>query len=225
MVKLKGEQMKKILVAIALVLMTAIFAYAYDDGDFQAWNTEVQDFKINESSKMSFEEEFRWGKDASEFYYHHYDLGFFYNLSKNLNIGGGYRQVYELKKSKFKLESEPYLTLSALWVLNGFKFEDRNRIEYRHFGYQADSGRYRNKITVKMPWKFTRMAVQPYLSDEIFVGFGGTNQFNQNRVSSGLSADLTKNIKGEIYYMLQTTKSSGKWIDANILGTKLKIAF
>jgi hypothetical protein len=217
--------MKKIVVAMVLVLMTVVLAYAYDDGDFQAWNTDVQEFKINDNSKMAFEEEFRWGGDAKEFYYHHYDLGFFYNLNKNLNIGGGYRQVYELKRRKFKPENEPYLTLSLLWVSKGFKFEDRNRIEYRNFGYQADSGRYRNKITVKTPWKFTSMAIQPYLSDEVFVGFGGTNQFNQNRLSSGASVDLTKNIKGELYYMLQTTKSSGKWIDANILGTKLKIAF
>jgi len=37
--------------------------------------------------------------------------------------------------------------------------------------------------------------------------------------------NLTENIKGEIYYMLQSAKSSGKWVDTNVLGTKIKIAF
>ncbi len=216
---------KKILAMIGLSLMIAGSVYAYDEGDFQVWNTDVEEIKINKDLKVALEEEFRWGDNANEFYYHHYDAGFFYNLKKYLNIGGGYRHVYELKKGKFKLENEPYVTATLLWDLKGFKFEDRNRMEYRHFDYQADSWRYRNKITMKSPWKFTVMEIQPFLSDEIFIGFGGISQFNQNRFSSGLGMNLTKNVKTEIYYMLQSTNSSGKWGDANVLGTKLKIAF
>lgn len=216
---------KKILAMIGLGLMIAGSVYAYDEGDFQVWNTDVEEIKINKDLKVALEEEFRWGDNADEFYYHHYDVGFFYNLKKYLNIGGGYRHVYELKKGKFKLENEPYVTATLLWDLKGFKFEDRNRMEYRHFDYQADSWRYRNKITMKSPWKFTGMEIQPFLSDEIFIGFGGISQFNQNRFSSGFGMNLIKNVKAEIYYMLQSTKSSGKWVNANVLGTKLKIAF
>jgi hypothetical protein len=69
------------------------------------------------------------------------------------------------------------------------------------------------------------MEIQPNVSDEILIGFGQTNQFNQNRFSTGLAMNLTKNLKAEIYYMLQSSKSSGKWVDANVLGTKLKLAF
>lgn len=206
-------------------LMLSTTAYAYDDHDFQVWNTDVEEFKINKDSKIALEEEFRWADNASEFYYQHYDAGFFYNLKKYLTIGGGYRHIYELKKGKFKLENEPYAIVALLWDFKGLKFEDRNRMEYRHFDYQADSWRYRNKATMKLPWQFSRFQIQPYLSDEIFVGFGGICQFNQNRFSSGIGMNLAKDIKGEIYYMLQSTKSSGKWSEANILGTKLKIAF
>lgn len=216
---------KKIFLIIWLTLILTSQLYAYDDGDFQVWNTDVEEFKIGKNSKIAFEEEFRWADNANEFYYHHYDAGFFYNLKDYLNIGGGYRHIFELKKGKFKVENEPYVTATLLWSLKGFKFEDRNRMEYRHFDYQADSWRYRNKITMKLPWKFTRIEIQPSLSDEIFIGFGGTNQFNQNRFSSGLGMNLAKNIKAEIYYMLQSTKSSGKWIGTNILGTKFKITF
>lgn len=218
--------MKKIifiLLGLALTLITKV--YAYDDHDFQIWSTEVEEMNINEKAKIALEEEFRWGDNASEFYYQHYDIGFFYNLKKYLNIGGGYRHVYDLKNGKFKLENRPYLTATLLWNLRDFKFDDRNRMEYRHFDYQTDTWRYRNKLTVKLPWKFTRMEIQPYLSDEIFAGFGTINEFNRNRFYSGLSINLTKNMKAEIYYMAQSTKSSGQWKDANILGTKLKILF
>ncbi len=218
--------MKKIIfLLVGLALTLAANAYAYDNHDFQVWNTDVEEFRINDGWKAALEEEFRWGDNANQFYYHHYDIGLFYNLKKYLNVGGGYRQVFELKNGKFKPENEPYVAATLLWDLAGFKFEDRNRMEYRHFDYQADSWRYRNKLTVKFPWQFTRIKIQPYLSDEILVGFGSANQFNQNRFYSGLGMNLTKNAKADIYYMLLSTKSSGIWIDANVLGTKLKISF
>jgi len=218
--------MKRTIFVIAgLLLMLAAKAYAYDDGDFQIWNTDVEEFKINKNSKVALEEEFRWADNASEFSYQHYDIGYFYNLNKYLNVGGGYRQVYELKKSKFKEENEPYVTATLFWDFKNFKFDDRSRMEYRHFDYQSDSWRYRNKLTVKMPWKFTRFEIQPYLSDEILIGLGKIKELNQNRFYTGLSFNLPKNIKAEIYYMLLSTKSSGKWPEANVFGTKIKIAF
>jgi hypothetical protein len=216
---------KAILVMMGVLLLFTAKVCAYDDGDFQVWNTDVEEFKINKDSKLALEEEFRWGDNAHEFTYHHYDVGFFTNLEKWLNIGGGYRHVYELKKGKFRLENEPYLAATLLWDLKGFKIEDRHRMEYRYFDYQDDSWRYRNKVTVKLPWKFTRIGIQPYLSDEIFVGFNGSSTLNQNRFSSGLAMNLTKNLKAEIYYLLQCSKSPDNWKDTNVLGTKLKWAF
>ena len=216
---------KKILATALLVLVLAGLVYAYDDGDFQVWNTDSEELKINKDAKIAFEQEFRWGNNVSGFYYQHYDVGFFYNLKDYLNIGAGYRQIYELKRGKFKEENEPYATAALLWDLSGFKFDDRSRIEYRHFDYQEDSWRYRNKITVKFPWKFTKLEIQPYLADEIFIGFGSINEFNQNRFSAGLGFSLIKHVKAEIYYMLQSVKSSGRWAEANVLGTKVKIAF
>jgi hypothetical protein len=217
---------KTIFLTIGLVLLLTPKVYAYEDGDFQIWNTDVEELKINKELKLAIEEEFRWGSNAHEFYYQHYDVGFFYDLRSWLNIGGGYRQIYELVKGKFKPENEPYLTATLVWDLEGFKFEDRNRMEYRNFDYKDDSWRYRNKATLKLPWKFTKIDIQPYLSDEIFISFGSVpSELNQNRFSSGFSMNLAKNLKAEIYYMLQSAKSSGKWVDVNVLGTKLKIAF
>ena len=216
---------KTYFIIISLALIAWVRAYAYDDGDFQVWNTDTEEFKINKDAKIAFEEEFRWADNADEFYYHHYDVGFFYNLKEYFNIGGGYRHIYEGKKGEFKLGNEPYITATLLWGLSGLKFEDRNRMEYRHFDYQADSWRYRNKFTMKLPWKFTKLEIQPYLSDEIFIGFSKINELNQNRFSSGLGMNLTNNLKAEIYYMLQSTKSSDKWVDANVLGTKIRLVF
>ena len=213
------------IIIVILSLFWMVKLYAYDDGDFQVWNTEVEEFKINQDAKIAFEQEFRWGGSAKEFYYQHYDVGFFYNWRKYLNVGGGYRHVLSKSQGKFLVENEPYITATLFWDLVGFKFDDRSRLEYNHFDYKDDTWRYRNKFTVKAPWKFTKFEIQPYLSDEIFILFDDRQRLNTNRFSAGLGMTITKNLKGEIYYMLQDTKNSGAWTDINVLGTKFKLAF
>lgn len=222
--KLIGIQNLSIVIAL-LVLFSAVKLYAYEDNDFQVWNTETEEFKINKEAKVALEEEFRWGGSAKEFYYQHYDLGFFYSLQKYLNVGAGYRHILSKSKGKFLVENEPYIAVTLLPDIAGFKFDDRSRLEYNHFDYKDDTWRYRNKLTLKLPWKFTKLEIQPYLSDEIFILFDDSQRLNQNRFSVGLGMAITKNLKGEIYYMLQDTKNSGKWADINVLGTKLKLLF
>ena len=221
--RIKVPKLSMAIAALSLFFIAKV--YAYDDGDFQVWNTEVEEFKINQDVKIAFEQEFRWGGSAKELYYQHYDIGFFYNLQKYLNVGGGYRHVLSKSRDKFLIENEPYITATLLWDLAGFKFDDRSRLEYNHFDYKDDTWRYRNKFTVKAPWKLTKFEIQPYLSDEIFILFDDSQRLNTNRFSAGLGMTITKNLKGEIYYMLQDTKNSGKWTDINVLGTKLKLSF
>jgi len=215
---------KKFILAVAL-LSLATAAYAYDDHDFQVWNTDAEEIKINARARIALEQEFRWGDNAGELFYQHYDAGLFYDLNKHLNIGGGYRQIYFKSGDKFRPEEAPFITATLSGDWKGFRFDDRSRLEYRHFSYQTDSWRYRNKFTMKFPWKFGRMEIQPYVSDEVLIVFGVIDQFNENRFASGLGFSLFKNLKAEIYYMLRSVKGTGAWIDSNVLGTKLKLVF
>jgi hypothetical protein len=220
---------KRIPVILGLYLALAgASAQAYDNGDFQIWNTDSQEKQVGENAKITGEEEFRWGDNANQLYYHHYDAGFLYAFNKNFDLSLNYRHIYERKKGKFRIENEPCINAILRRDLWGFSFSDRNRFEYRHFDYASDSFRYRNMFTVKPPWKFTKMNIQPYLSDEIFISSSGA-AFNNNRFYSGLGFILAKNIKGEVYYLLQHTrmvnKNSTNWPHINALGTKLKITF
>jgi len=217
---------KAIYILLILIIIAAQKAYAYDNHDFQVWNTDTEEVKINTSSRLALEEEFRWGNNARDFYYQHYDLGIIHDLSKYLNIGAGYRQIWEKKNGAFKQENEPYGMATVFYDLDGFKLDSRSRLEYRHFDYQSDSWRYRNRFAVKFPWKFTEMQIQPYVADEIFIKLTG-GDLTMNRLSAGLGFNITKNLKGEVYYMLQDTKNTdvGTWTDINVLGTNLKISF
>ncbi|MFA5351413.1 MAG: DUF2490 domain-containing protein [Candidatus Omnitrophota bacterium] len=217
--------MRRVILITILALISAVNAYAYKDGDFQVWNTDVEEFKVNKETKVVLEEEFRWGGSAKEFYYQHYDLGFLYSLNKHLSVGTGYRHILSKSKGKFLVENEPYISATLFWDTAGFKFDDRSRLEYNHFDYKDDTWRYRNKLTMKLPWKFTKFEIQPYLADEIFILFDDSQRLNTNRFSAGLGLTITKNLKGEIYYMLQSSKGSKLWTATNVLGTKFKLAF
>jgi len=220
------EIRKLSIIIIVLSLFSITKLYAYDDGDFQVWNTDIEEVQLNKNLKLVFEEEFRWANNASEFYYQHYDVGLAYALNKTWSVGGGYRQIYSRTvHQSWRSESSPYLFFTYFGELVGFKFDDRNRFEYQYYSFQADTGRYRNKLTVKAPWKFTRLEIQPFISEEFFIMIGGDQGLNQNRLSAGFVFNLTKSLKTEIYYMLLSSKSAGIWKDYNVLGTKVKVSF
>ncbi len=220
------EIRKLSIIIIVLSLFSTVKLYAYDDGDFQVWNTDVEEARLNKDLKLVFEEEFRWANDTSEFYYQHYDVGLAYALNKTWTVGGGYRQIYtRVIHQSWRAESDPYLFFTYFGEVAGFKFDDRNRFEYQYYSYQADTGRYRNKLAVKAPWKFTRLEIQPFISEEFFVMIGNDHGLNQNRLSAGFAFGLTKSLKAEIYYMFLSSKSAGIWKDYNVLGTKVKVSF
>ena len=51
---------------------------------------------------------------------------------------------------------EPYVILSWKQDLCGLKFEDRNRLEYRHSRFADDNIRYRNKFSLKISVRIQR---------------------------------------------------------------------
>ena len=186
-------------------------AFAYDNGDFQIWHTESQEVGIGKATRLTQEQEWRFGGYASELYYQHYEWGVVWGFDKRLDIGLNYRQIYDKYKHKWREENRPHANATVKLDLWGFKFDDRNRIEYRHFRYKNDFIRYRNKFTLKYPFDFRSIKIAPYTSDEIFISSNATG-FNENRFYSGLELGLTKYVKADIYYLLRSSKIAGdKW--------------
>lgn len=219
-------RLKLSLVGFFVLFISVCSAYAFDNHDFQVWNTNGQETKIGKHSRLMFEEEFRWGDNVSQFYYQHYDVGYAYILNKYFNFGGGFRYIKELKSNKFRDESDPYFVAFTYWELLNFKFSDRVRIEYKYYDYQVNKWRFRNKLDIRAPWKFTRFEIQPLVADEIFFNFNGIN-LNENRLYAGFGFSIIKNLKGELTYMLRSTKNAGlgTWNETNVLSAKLKLAF
>ena len=213
------------LVSIGLFLLQLTGdIFAYDDGDWQYWNTESIEGNISDRWKIKLEEEFRFGDSAGEFYYQHSDLGLNYKYSKWFKLGLNYRQIYGKKKGDWEEENRPHINGTVEWTWADFTFTDNNRLEYRVREDKDDYLRYRNKLTVKIPFKWTKFDIQPYVADEVFMDFD-EGRFNRNRLYIGAGGKLTKHLKADVFYLWQSSKSGNRWVDYNVIGTKLKIVF
>jgi hypothetical protein len=49
--------------------------------------------------------------------------------------------------------------------------------------------------------------------------------FEKNRIYSGVSFELTKNVESELYYVWQSGKFDDQWKDLNALGFQIEILF
>jgi len=76
------ERILVILFIIAMAAYISANAYGYDNGDFQIWNTDYQNVEVIKDVKLAMEQEFRFGENASEFYYQHYEWGAVFGFDK-----------------------------------------------------------------------------------------------------------------------------------------------
>jgi len=201
-----------------------ISAFAHEDGDWQFWNTESIEGSLAENWKIKLEEEFRFGDNMRELYYHHTDGGLTHKLTDYFRLGLNYRQVYEKNNGEWEEENRPHINGILRWEWQDFQLEGRNRFEYRIREGKEDVWRYRNKLTLTLPVKWAELGIQPYLANEIFVSFDEL-EFNRNRLYVGLKAKLMKYLNADIFYLWQSSKKSEDWIDYNVLGVKLKVEF
>ena len=77
---------------------------------------------------------------------------------------------------------------------------------------------------IKYPVTLDKLSFSQYVADEIFVDFI-KEELNRNRLYAGIDIKVLKNLKLDIFYLWQASKSNGNWKDNNVLGTKLKLDY
>lgn len=207
--------------------LTIIGDMAWAQGDWQYWN--AQNFKktINEKVDLRLSIFERFNKDMHDLFYGGFQIGPVFKINKYLDVYPNFCYI-QTKDSKghFRPERRPTLDVNLKWKMNMFKFTHRSRLEYR-FLKALSRWRYRDYIMAGIPFSVYKHSVMPYVSGEIFYE-ERKNEFNQYRVSSGVSINITKDIVFDIYYVLRRDKastSSGDWLDTNVLGTALTFNF
>jgi hypothetical protein len=212
------------LAAISAVLLTSKSCLA--GGDFQVWNTTIASLDLNKDWTVSVEEQQKLGDNAGRFYYHHADLGFVYGgLADWIDLGFNFKEVFlEDGDGHWSRENRPHVNITVKGPVGAFDVSDRSRFEYRDREDQEDLWRYVNQLKVKLPFELTKLKLRPYVADQIYLNMEG-RAFDKNRIYSGASFKLSKDLESELYYFWQSGKSDGRWVDMNVLGFQLKISF
>ncbi len=219
--------MKKLTIAactMSLVVCAGARAFAYEDGDWQLWSTNSISGKLSDDLTVQLSEDFRFGDDIGEHYYHHADAGLGYRYSDLVSLGFNYRQIYEKKKGEWKREYRPHLNASFKWKWNDFDLNNRSRLEYRDRQDAEDLWRYRNKMTLAFPTDSSPLGLKPYLAGEFFLDLD-EGIVDRYRLYGGLRRKLTESLSLDGYYLWQTTKKAGDWTEYNIIGVQLKFSF
>jgi len=221
------ETRNKVRFVVALITIVLIngICFGFDDGDFQYWSSADASFDIDKDWKITFGEEFRLGNHGGNLYYHHSDVGFVYkSFADWIDLGVNYRQAF-VKDSEdvWRELSGPHFNITLKGQLFGCDVSNRGRIQYYNTENKRDFWLYRNKVTVKLPFEFTKFKIQPYLADEVFIF--DKQGYDRNRLYSGASFKLSKNAKCSIFYLWQSSESGGSWKDTHVLGTSLTFRF
>jgi len=213
---------------LAVAAVPAFAAPKYEDGDWQFWTDATFKGAINDKFAVYGEQEFKFGDGMSQYYYEHTQLQLDFKTLEWLTISPAYREVFEMNsKEVWYPEHQPQLNLTGKWtIFEDWTFEARVRGEYRMFGEagKKDVWRNRDKFTLKSPWKWTPLKLNPYIADEIFIQEDKDGIY-RNRLYVGMGMQFHKNIKGDLYYMWQTEDKTSYWLDYNVLGFKLKCEF
>jgi len=230
-------------------LLAATAARAYDDGDWQLWLRLAASGNLVGKTNIQLEEETRMGDDMDEYAEQHLLGLLYYPLTDWLKVGGGTRTVfartnrdiYTAKSSGgettytpvpdgdhyWRQEDRPTIDVTFAKTLAGWLIEDRNWLEYRMKEGEDDYFRYRNRLQVKAPWKWTRYAINPVVSVEPhYSDKDESPDWDRVWYTGGVDAKITKLINAGVYYRLQSDKlADGSHRDYNILGLMMSLKF
>ncbi|MBN2068553.1 MAG: DUF2490 domain-containing protein [Opitutales bacterium] len=205
--------------AIALVGMAAYQAHAYEDGDTQLWLKASAKLKVASSTTFVLEEEFKYGDDMSELYDKETLIMLDHKINDYFSIAYGYRHVVELSGNTWKDEDRPTLDFKFKQSASGWSFEERIRWEYRMKQDSDEYSRYRVSVKAKSPWKFTSLALNPYVSVESNYSDKDSNAgWDRHRFYVGMGMKFNDHISGDLYFCRQRDDKGSSWRDYNAIG-------
>jgi hypothetical protein len=198
--------------------------FAYVDGDNRYWVFGTICWKPDKLWNASFMEELYFADNYRDHYYtcHQISLGYL-GLGDWISVDADYRLTYSKSDAAnpFTREDRPRISSTVKWKTLGADLSNRFMMEYRCFETTSPGWRYRNKLQVTLPYKFTAFNIQPYFGDEPFYDLK-VGDFNYNEAFAGVSYKLTDGFSGTVFGLVSSSKSGSATTHGKIIGTSFK---
>lgn len=247
---------------LAATLMHAVFAVGEGsssttlnaNNDHQFWFEQFFSKKLPCDWSMVLSTKQRWGADYRILFYHEYEGVFQYDIKKffhlhsksifeNITIGPGnnLNQIFRrntLSKYQWLWVERPILEANVVMQIQEGKIRHRVRAEYLwHLrSHHRDFARFRYRVRIDSPWKWTRYKINPYVSNEWFFRnhtFSSSNPrglvggYYENRFRAGVRTTLFEKTSTEFFWQWRADKqrprSSPRWNNIYIIGIVINI--
>jgi len=211
-------------VLLAFLLLVPKAALAGDDGDWEFWSDNSVVWGVSENWEAKITAELKFQDDMSDYYYHHIDGGLSRKLTEWFKLGFNYRYIESDSSSGWNYENRVHVNGQFYWQWGDYSFFDRNRLEYRDREANENTWRYRNKLTMRPPLKWTKFEIQPYVAGEVLYSTN-VSSWDQYRLMAGLGSRPTDLFRISLYYMFISKENSDDWIDTNVLVLDMNLVF
>jgi opacity protein-like surface antigen len=139
----------------------------------------------------------RDGVDDNFFGYTGAGLG--YQISREWSVRAGYRHAWFRPGNEWLQEDRPWVEAYYARMITDFRLSSRSRVEFRLFDYRDNDVRFRNNLTLDLPWKMSPLRLQPYVEEEFFYSFDN-ERIDMNWLGGGLSWKPAKGMKLKLGY-------------------------
>jgi hypothetical protein len=215
--------MKIFFLGLLLFFSIPLCSAVNQNNDVQLWITEAVHKKITSRSTLHLYNEWRFGDDISKLYFFYVQGVLGTEVNRWLNVGPGYRQIWEIRASQWRLTYEPFGEALIKMEKGSFEFQFRNRVSYIMREKETDFWLYRGRLRWVAACNLKGRTYRPYFSNEIFLH--SQNGFSQDRIAGGILVPLVGSLLGDFYYMIRFQKSHEHWTHQHIFGTWFNLYF
>jgi hypothetical protein len=224
--------MRRVLIALSLVLGSARPTVAQDTSDIQLWWLNVATIRLSENWRLHLEEQPRWFNDVSESYQIITRTAVGRRINDRLTLWGGYAWVAKPPGAGVQHEHRIWQQASvALPAVGQWTPSLRFRLEQRFQGEWADSS-HRGRVLARGVRPLSRDGGWSLVGyDELFVTVdetapGPLQGYDQNRLFAGVLRRVNAHASLEFGYMwINTEQGSTPNLNAHTPFVWLNLTF
>jgi len=230
------------------LLMAVPTAWAFENHDRQLHIDLAAGGNLGAGFDAGMQETLKYSNDFNQYYEQETVVFLNWTATAWLKIGVGYKEIntripvayfielegdggveyVEVEDHSWVRESRPHAQAEFRGKVAGWKWSNRNRFEWRDKEWQKAYLRYRNRLKVTGPWRWTGWKVAPFASMELFFEDDAlrpsSDRFDRTRWTAGLTMKPTKHLQLSSAVFIERNKKIGIWTDLSVLqlGAALK---
>ena len=220
--------------AFAAAIVLAPSTGACEESETQLWLGLYAEVSVLESLTLGMSAGVYFDYDMTHFYSWDAEGYVTWAAFSWLSLVAGYNEIRDKVETdegvQWSWEHKPYGDIVPRLEVGGWVIQDRNRVEYIMVKDEDPYFRYRNRIILQAPWRWTVLQINAYGGYELFLSNrpllpGERRRIEKQRILLGFTFMLDEHITGDCYYIRQLDWAAISWESTNVIGLSIGLVF